>query len=355
MRHCDGGHADSRPYPCYRQHEFAPMPSDRPSAAASARLRQAARIALLEEEVERLRLELSAAEVRIAESDVIRRDSLLLRAFMDRSDTIAWLKDERGRLVWANRLWFERFGLHEIDTLDKTDFELFGEADASRVRALDLEILGGHAPQHSVEIVQDALGEARCWQVTRFPFHDSLGQRYIGSIAYDDTERARQHEDIRRQSITDPLTGLLNRRGFETLAGPELSRARRRGASCVMAFIDLDGLKGVNDRLGHAAGDAIIVLAGMLLRKVFRSTDIIARIGGDEFAVFAPDTGGEVEAIRRRLTRAVEELSANPILEAQLGFSVGLRPCPPDGQESLDALIAEADGLMYRDKQGKRG
>ena len=320
-----------------------------PDAAAAQ-----ARIVALEAEVERLRLALSAADVQIAESDVIRRDSLLLRAFMDRSDTIAWLKDDRGRLVWANRNWFERFGLHEIDTLDKTDFELFGEADASRVRALDLEILGGHEPQRSIEIVQDALGDARSWQVTRFPFHDSLGSRYIGSIAHDDTERVRQHEDIRRQSITDSLTGLLNRRGFNAQAAPELSRARRRGASCVLAFIDLDGLKSVNDRLGHAAGDAIIVLAGMLLRKVFRSTDIIARIGGDEFAVFAPDTGGEVESIRRRLAASVAELSANPILEAQLGFSVGLRPCPPEGTETLDQLVAEADGLMYLEKQGKR-
>ncbi len=179
-----------------------------------------ARLAALEAENARLQLELSAAEFRIAESDLIRRDSLLLRAFMDRSDTIAWLKDERGRLVWANRNWFERFGLHAIDTLDKTDFELFGHDDAARARVQDLDILGGHEPQRSVEIVQDASGTARCWQVTRFPFHDSLGRRYIGSIASDDTERARQYEDIRRQSISDPLTGLLNRRGFDLQAAP---------------------------------------------------------------------------------------------------------------------------------------
>lgn len=311
-------------------------------------------VTALEAELARLRLELSAAEQRIAESELFRRDSLLLRAFMDRSDTIAWLKDERGRLVWANRNWFERFGLHEVDTLDKTDFELFGAADASRMRALDLDILGGHAPQHGIEIVQDAGGETRTWQVTRFPFHDSLGNRYIGSIAYDDTERARQHEDIRRQSISDPLTGLLNRRGFHLQAAPELSRARRRGASCVLAFVELDGLQGVNERLGLAAGDAIVALAGMLLRKVFRTTDIVARIGDDAFAVFAPDTGGHVETIRQRLAAAVAELSANPILEAQLGLSVGLRPCPPDGRESLDELLAEADALIYREQQGSR-
>lgn len=306
-------------------------------------------------EIERLRLELSAAELRIAESDVIRRDSLLLRAFMDRSDLIAWLKDERGRLVWANRNWFEAFGRPEADAIGRTDFELFEADDAGRMRALDLDILGGHEPQRGVEIVHDALGEPRSWQVTRFPFHDSLGKRYVGSLAWDDTERERQHEEARRQSITDPLTGLLNRRGFDALAGPELIRARRRGSTCVLVFIDLDGLKSVNDRLGHAAGDAIIVLAAMLLKKVFRGTDFVARLGGDEFAVLAPDTGDAAASIRRRLSAAVAELSANPILEAQLGFSIGLLSCPPEGRETLGELLARADGLMYADKQGKRG
>ena len=313
----------------------------------------APRVAALEAEVERLRLELSAASVRIAESDVIRRDSLLLRAFMDQSDTIAWLKDERGRLVWANRNWFERFGLHEVDTLDKTEFELFGQADASRVRSRDLEILGGHAPQRDLEIVEDAQGEVRSWLVTRFPFHDSLGSRYIGSIAHDDTERMRQHEDIRRHAVIDTLTGLLNRRGFDTQAAPELSRARRRGATCALVRVELDGLSGVRERLGPAAGDAIVALAGMLLRKVFRSTDILARIDHGAFAVFAPDTGDNVGAIRKRLAAAVADLSTNAILEAQLGLSVGLRPCPPSATESLEELLAEAETLMDRDEQAQ--
>lgn len=306
-------------------------------------------------ELARLKLELAAAEARIAASDVIRRDSLLLRAYMDRSDLIAWLKDDRGRLVWANRNWFEAFGIDEAAALGCSDIELFAADDASRMRALDLEVLGGHQPQRGIERLHDTAGHDLSWQVTRFPFHDSRGERYVGGLAWDDTERVREHEEAHRQSITDPLTGLLNRRGFDALAGAELLRARRRGATCVLAFVDLDGLKSVNDRLGHAAGDAILVLAAMLLKKVFRTTDFVARLGGDEFAVLAPDSGDAVESIRRRLDAAVAELSASPILEAQLGFSIGLLACPPGGHESLGELLGQADGLMYADKQGKRG
>lgn len=305
-------------------------------------------------EIEQLRAQLAAALGTIEQSDRARRHGLLMQAFIDGSDLLAWLKDERGRLVWANRPWFEQFGLDEDKALDKTDFELFASAEAQRMRALDLEVLGGHVPVTGLERTLDADGRERCWRVVRFPFHDSQGSRFVGGIADDDTTRTRQHEEAHRQSITDGLTGLLNRRGFDALAEPELLRAQRRGSSCTLVFIDLDGLKGVNDRLGHAAGDAIISLAAMILRKTFRTTDILARIGGDEFAVFAPDTDGAAESIRKRLGLAVAELSANPILEAQFGFSVGLMRCDPDGRETLAQMLERADQQMYAEKRGKR-
>lgn len=304
--------------------------------------------------LKRLEQELSAAGEAIARTDLIRRHGLLLQAFMDRSDLLAWLKDERGRLVWANRLWFEQFGFVEADTLDRTDFELFPDEEAKRMRALDLEVLGGHDPVRGIEKTVDADGSERCWRVTRFPFHDATGVRYVGGIADDDTALVHQHEEAHRQSITDSLTGLLNRRGFDALAEPELLRARRRGSCCTLVFIDLDGLKGVNERLGHAAGDAMIALASMILRKTFRTTDIVARIGGDEFAIFAPDTDGEVDSIRRRLRGAVDELSANPILKSQFGFSVGLIRCDPADSESLAQMLERADQLTYAEKQAKK-
>ncbi len=329
---------------------------DRPSFEQLQRERDAlaARVTALSLENTSLRADLATAQTQLDDADTARRDSLLLRAYMDRSNLRAWLKDERGRLVYANRQWFEQLGLDEAAAIGKSDFELLPADVAARERAHDLDVLGGHEPTRMM-VVEDGIdGDTRSWLVTRFPFHNARGERFVGGIAQDDTARARHYEEIRRQSITDSLTGLLNRRGFDTLAAPELSRARRRGSACTLALVDLDGLKGVNDRLGHAAGDAIIALAAMILRKVFRATDIVARIGGDEFAIFAPDTDGDADAIRRRLDQAVADLSSNPILEAQLGFSIGLLDCPASGREPLDALLATADARMYEQKRGKR-
>lgn len=297
-------------------------------------------------EAARLREALALAHATIESTERFSRHGLLMQAFIDGSAQLAWLKDERGRLVWANRRWFEQFGIDESKATDKTDFELFPEAEAQRIRALDLDVLGGHTPQHSIEKMLGSDGRELIWRVTRFPFHDAAGQRYVGGLAEDDTERVRQFEIAHRQSITDSLTGLLNRHGFDTQAEPELLRARRRGSSCTLVCIGLDGLGGVNQRLGSAASDALISLASMILRKSFRTTDIVARIDDDGFAILAPDSYGEVDVIRRRLQAAVAALSANPILEAQFDFRIGLLHCEPVGTESLAQLLELVDQQM---------
>jgi diguanylate cyclase (GGDEF)-like protein len=305
---------------------------------------QAETIAELRREVDRLNDEVARLGDLLSRADSVvaklapgdgRRDAIMLRAFMDRSDLLAWLKDERGALVYANRNWLEAF--------------------ARIARSHDLEVLGGHDLVRSIEYQTGPDGRARFWQVTRFPFHNGSGQRFVGGLAHDATERVHQDEEVRRLAITDQLTGLLNRRGFFMLAEPELQRARRRGASCALVFIDLDGLKRVNDRLGHQSGDAILQLAALILKKVFRETDIVARIGGDEFAAFATDTKGDIDAIQRRLDAAVQSLASNQILKAQLGFSIGLLDCEPSDTQTLDVLLAEADEKMYDNKRSKRG
>lgn len=313
-------------------------------------------VARLHEEIARLKNQLGRTPAFDGSEDIspTRPYPLMLSAFLDHCDMLVWIKDERGRLTFANRNWLGQFGLIQRDAIGKTDFELFAPEVAAQFRAKDLEVLGGHECVRDLETTVDATGTTRCWQITRFPFHNSGGERYIGGLAHDVTERLRQDEEIRQLAITDPLTGLLNRRGFFALASPELMRARRRWSACTMVFLDLDGLKSVNDRLGHEAGDSIIQLTALILKKVFRETDIIARIGGDEFAVFAPDSQGDVDIIRNRLMQAVESLDSNPILKAQLEFSVGVLSCDPALGGSLEALLSQADGLMYEHKRSKR-
>ena len=160
--------------------------------------------------------------------------------------------------------------------------------------------------------------------------------------------RIRHLEDL---SITDELTGLLNRRGFRLEFERALARARRRGETGVLLLCDLDGFKPVNDTFGHPAGDAVLRAVADLLRGRTRHSDYVARLGGDEFAVIMTDTTPQraaARAARLRLRLNQMEIGWN---EARIPVSAsfGIAAYGPDSQ--FDGLMMSADRDLYRDKQ----
>jgi diguanylate cyclase (GGDEF)-like protein len=159
----------------------------------------------------------------------------------------------------------------------------------------------------------------------------------------------RQHYEARRISETDPLTGLYNRRGFFDRAEEELRRARKQGTSSVLFFCDVDGLKPVNDKLGHEAGDRYIQDCAEILRECFRSSDVVARLGGDEFAVFANDPLS-ADLIRKRLDYCIglfNKISRRPY---KVSMSTGVIQCQAGDNYSLSDYLTLADEQMYREK-----
>ncbi len=162
-------------------------------------------------------------------------------------------------------------------------------------------------------------------------------------------------EEIRALSLMDELTGLRNRRGFFTLTEAELALARRMQRPLMLFYADLDGLKHINDTLGHTEGDRALRDAAAVLRRTFRDADILARLGGDEFAVLAFGNGeGNADAIVRRLQANVEELNDTTGRHYRLAMSVGTVRCEPSSRLPLDELLAQADAAMYRVKQERR-
>jgi diguanylate cyclase (GGDEF)-like protein len=166
-------------------------------------------------------------------------------------------------------------------------------------------------------------------------------------------ERKRTEEALRQMAISDELTGLLNRRGFYLQAEQELKIARRNGQPSLLVFTDLDGLKLVNDRRGHDIGDRMIKDAANVLRLVFRNSDVLARIGGDEFVAFTLDAR-DPTALRQRLLQAVDQFNVQQSRPYELSLSVGVVGCEPDAACSLEQLLERADSAMYREKQRKR-
>ena len=150
-------------------------------------------------------------------------------------------------------------------------------------------------------------------------------------------------EGLRRQVATDQLTGTLNRAGFTAAALRERAIADRTGDSLIVAAIDLDGFKQINDRDGHAAGDRILATLARDWRARLRPKDVLARHGGDEFVLLLPSTSkSDARAALARLHRA----------DAQVGWSVGLSEWAPG--ESLPSVLARADRRLYEAKLAKK-
>ncbi|WP_392483020.1 diguanylate cyclase [Nostoc sp. C110] len=174
-------------------------------------------------------------------------------------------------------------------------------------------------------------------------------------LEHEIQERLKAEAEVRQLSLTDELTGLYNRRGFFWLANHQFKIARRTEIFCCLLFVDLDGLKQINDSLGHEIGDRAIVDTAQLLKQSFRESDVIARIGGDEFVIFVPVCSpGNTDEFRPRLQENIERFNQEHNYSYQLSISVGATQCALNENVSLEQLLEEADKLMYEHKRAKR-
>ena len=164
----------------------------------------------------------------------------------------------------------------------------------------------------------------------------------------------RSHAARLVDSSTDALTGVPNVRFLHSHGAYELGRARRSAGSVAVCFLDLDGFKGVNDELGHDAGDRVLKLVAAHLNDMVGSQGICARLGGDEFVVLLPGCrGDEAGPLVRRIRAAVADIDLRGLPEQGLGVSIGVSEFPRDGH-TLEDLLAAADARMYRDKAERR-
>jgi two-component system, cell cycle response regulator len=167
-------------------------------------------------------------------------------------------------------------------------------------------------------------------------------------------ERNRLHSALLDLALVDDLTGLYNRRGFLTLATRDLRLARRGNETLLVAFADLDDLKGVNDAAGHAVGDRALRDTAALLRQTFRDSDLVARIGGDEYAVLVRHAGPEsAEVLAERLKRQVRDFNRRGARPYQLSISLGFAAHKASTLGSVAGLLERADRALYRDKRRK--
>lgn len=167
---------------------------------------------------------------------------------------------------------------------------------------------------------------------------------------WESSQLRRVRAELHIQSVTDEMTGHYNRRGFNTMADRSLQLARALRQPCALLFVDVDDLKGINDRHGHESGDRAIVAVGEALRVCSRNNDIVARVGGDEFLVFAVDCRS-MDGLRRRIQIALQDASAAWALPFTLTASIGATEVDPSREVNIEKVVAGSDKRMLQAKR----
>ena len=168
-------------------------------------------------------------------------------------------------------------------------------------------------------------------------------------------DQVKKAENLMRElAFVDVLTGIYNRRGFLTYANHLLKLSNRTQRGLILIYADLDNMKQINDQFGHEEGDRALATIADVLKRTFRVSDVIGRVGGDEFAILAIEAKAEsLDALRKRLNENLKnsQACANPI--HQLTFSLGIIYYNPEKPQGIEELLKKADMVMYKDKSYK--
>ena len=278
----------------------------------------------------------------------------LLSAALSSAGNSVFITDRSGRIQWANESFARASGWSVAELLGQTPRVIrSGRHDADYYRDLWTRILAGEVwRSETVERRKD--GSLYTVLQTVTPIRDERGEvTHFVSIHEDITEKKHAEERVQYLAHHDPLTDLPNRPLFYSELEQLLRMADRNSHKVALLYLDLDRFKPVNDLLGHAAGDELLRQVAQRLRESLRASDVVARIGGDEFTVTLPyveaTDGAGVERVAAKIISAIGQPFTLAAGEVQIGVSIGIA-CYPADAGSADALMHAADDAMYAAK-----
>jgi two-component system, cell cycle response regulator len=271
-------------------------------------------------------------------------------------DTLEAMEDPKYKVEWVEELSraLQRLSLGGVDVvlldLNLPDSEGLATFERAKAFAPDVPILVLTSMDDQEIAMRTVQAGAQDYLVKGRVDENVL----VRSIRYA-MERHRLISALRSLSLIDDLTGLYNRRGFMDLGDQHLRLARRTGRTLTLVYVDLDRFKAVNEAHGHHVGDRGLLEVTEILKTTFRGSDILARVGGDEFAVLALEASGEdAETLVRRLRDGVESFNETGGEPFELSISVGVARYEDASRMRLDELLARADAAMHEEKRVKR-
>ncbi len=229
----------------------------------------------------------------------------------------------------------------------KTGFEVIEAAQEARPELPLIVITASESIDDVVRALRARVSDYLLKPISTLVLFDMAVLRALKRSAVK-RENERLLEESKRLAVIDPLTGLYNRRRVNQALSNEVERARRYGRPLSLIMLDIDGLKSINDDLGHPVGDEAIQTIAKIIKNQVRKTDLPGRIGGDEFVIVSPELDAEAAA---KLAEDIVELAAErSVKERRLGVSVGVAGWRP-GFNSPKSLVQSADKALYRSKR----
>jgi diguanylate cyclase (GGDEF)-like protein/PAS domain S-box-containing protein len=313
----------------------------------------------------RLRNQLKGLNQTLAERSIYRDEvsgaNTLFRAFMDNGPMVAFVKDAEGRFVYYNSVFAKRFNITRDEWIGKGDFEVWPREFAADFRELDLKVLQDGKLVVIEETSPGPDGSVLHWRSYKFPFIGASGEQLLAGIALDlsvekrtEAELRRSHEELhkanqrlRELAVTDALTGISNRRGFDERLQREFRIATRYGSDFSVLLVDIDHFKEFNDSFGHEAGDEALQRVAEQLIDCSRVSDLVCRHGGEEFALLLPRTTlDDAVALGERICASVAGATWK---RRRVTVSIGAAAIATNPPNSA-ALIRQADLALYEAK-----
>lgn len=286
------------------------------------------------------------------ENKRLRAESRLLQAILEKAPILISAKDPEGNVLLTNPRFAVLNGPAPEDYIGRNVFDLFPREIAEQLWENDLQAQQANAPIEAEEQVQHRDGSMHVYHTTKFRLLDET-DALLGTCAISiDISNLKQLEF---DAYHDYLTGLFNQRYFAENLRRDLGRARRQKSALMLALIDLDGFKDVNDSLGHDKGNQALTAVAHTMKRLFhRPDDVCMRVGGDEFAVlFMTDTKEQAEAMIHSAHEAINQELVSVLRSSAVRCtnSIGVKLLMPQDEVDFDALYADIDAALYNAKR----
>lgn len=297
-------------------------------------------------------LEMEIGE-RLRSEEALRKSEGKYRSLVESTADSIYVIDRDYQYLFVNQKHLKRLGIFEDNYIGKSYADFHSPGITSKfTKIVDQVFTKGESTQ--LEHLSERDNEY--YLLTLSPVKERDGEiTAVTVVSKRVTDLKRMEQKLRDLSLTDELTGLYNRRGLFTLAEQQIRMAKRNKNKVYMLYADMDDLKVINDTHGHEEGDLAIIETAKILKESFRDSDIIARIGGDEFVTMPIGTNeSEAKMTIDRLHENLEVSNTQKNRSYKLSLSVGVAYYDPKHPSTINELLVQGDGAMYGNKKHRK-